>query len=59
MNNHKAIKELKETYPKVVNITNGWLGFYLSHFPQQSDEEKDISTRFSEAMKQITKEEDD
>ena len=58
MNNHKAMKEIRETYPKVVDITNSWLGFWISHSFVQSEEQKEILTRFSEAMKQITKEDE-
>jgi len=55
MNNHKAIKEIRETYPKMIQITNGWLAHWLTRF-RQSDEDKEVLMRFSEAMKQITKE---
>ena len=51
----KAIKDLKETYPKITDICNNWQTFYQIHGNPQSKKEAKIFMKFADAMQVIVK----
>ncbi len=55
MNKKQAIKDLKETYPKVIEICDNWLLDYQIHGGHQSTEEVKTLRKFAKAMKEIIK----
>ena len=55
MNTKQAIKDLKETYPKVIDITDNWLLFCQIHGEMQSPAEVKTLKKFAKAMNFITR----
>jgi len=49
----QAIKDLKESYPKVIQICDNWQLIAQNHGIQQSKEERKLLKKFSDAMKII------
>ena len=44
--NHTAIRHIKETFPKIVNYTNNWLGLAKNHGYEQSEQEKKTMIKY-------------
>ena len=50
-----VIRHIKETFPEVIKITNGWLQNAKIHGYEQSEKEKETLLKFSNAMSLLTR----
>jgi len=50
----RAIKDLKETFPEVTNICDGWQQLSQIHGIKQTEDEVKVLEKFAKAMKVIT-----